>query len=157
MKSPIVEQCAWPNLRRSPSLVFTLQRHFQSTSRLDMTEQIRENGMLTLTIDNATQYFKTSHGVGGIIRTHAVSICGFEWDMYANVMTKDGVAWLLLVIASSSDQVVHSSCKATCVFRIRSSSPDDFIGKRCITFTFAFLEEILIPIKVCFLYFLFSC
>ncbi|KAH7694253.1 hypothetical protein AAVH_38705 [Aphelenchoides avenae] len=110
-----------------------------------MTQQTREHGTLTLTIDNATEYFNSLPRQGSK-KTGNITLCGFQWYLMADRVTKDGVAWLDVDIYCH--RATHDAywCKGTCIIRIRSSGPDDFTRRRCIELS----EEIgeLITIEV---------
>ncbi|KAH7703322.1 hypothetical protein AAVH_29509 [Aphelenchoides avenae] len=97
-----------------------------------MAQQSREHDTLTLIIDNATEYFKTARGWSDHKRTGNVTLCGSEWYLMADRVTKDGVAWLDVGICC--DRATNDAywCKGTFIIRIRSSGPDDFTRRRCI-------------------------
>lgn len=83
----------------------------------------RQHGTLTLTIDNATEYFREDPGVGNRQRSSAVTLCGLEWQTEARREIFEGVPYANVYVICSTEQPTWK-CKATCAMRISNSKED---------------------------------
>ncbi|KAH7698550.1 hypothetical protein AAVH_34355, partial [Aphelenchoides avenae] len=102
-----------------------------------MTQQTREQGVLTLTVDNATEYFKTCPRwfTSEMKVSGKISLCGLEWKMQARRKDFNRAAWLVAdIICSDAAENSDCKCKAACMLRIRSFTPNGFATKRWIEF-----------------------
>lgn len=105
-----------------------------------MADQTHHRGMLTLTIDDAEEYFKTHSDAGNRRLSLPITLCGLGWELEAYREVSDGIPWLFVYVTSYNDQIATWSCKATCVLRVRSSLPDDKTMKFCHEFTHKAVE-----------------
>lgn len=82
----------------------------------------RERGSLTLTIDDATDYFTTCRGAGDRRQSQPVKLCGLDWHMTAaRFIDGDDVRRLGVFVHCFSDDDADYNCKATCMIRVRNA------------------------------------
>ncbi|KAH7717327.1 BTB/POZ domain-containing protein [Aphelenchoides avenae] len=96
-----------------------------------MTSPARQRGLLTLTIDNAREYFRSYPAVGNERKSQPVTLCGLRWHLEAYRKTPEGVPHVGAFVYCSSDGEDSRECKATCIFRIVSTSADDVVDRTC--------------------------
>lgn len=112
----------------------------------------RERGFLTLTIDNATEIFRSPRYITRA--GQAVKLRGFSWNLIA-FRTKVNGTPHVGVFVECRDEGKHRrgpwTCRATCVIRIRSSAQDDAISQMSDEFSnsdFSHGVEDILSVKV---------
>lgn len=88
-----------------------------------MPGQNRQHGTLTLSMDNATEYFREDRGDENRQHSLPVTLCGLDWQTEARRELHEGVPYANVYVTCSSDQPTWK-CKATCALRIRSTKED---------------------------------
>ncbi|KAH7703103.1 BTB/POZ domain-containing protein [Aphelenchoides avenae] len=90
----------------------------------------RQRGQLTLTIDNARNYFKSDPGRGNRRTSQPLMLCGLRWHLEAYRRTVNGVPHIGAYVYCSRDGGQSwRKCKATCVFRVVNTLVDDVVRR----------------------------
>ncbi|KAH7669886.1 hypothetical protein AAVH_42894, partial [Aphelenchoides avenae] len=101
-----------------------------------MADQTRQRDSLTLTINDAKEYFKTDPEEGNERQSQPITLCGQQWKMESyREVDDDGLPWLGVYVKSSNDKDEKWRCKATCLVRVRNSLTDDKTFRFCGEFT----------------------
>ncbi|KAH7678372.1 BTB/POZ domain-containing protein, partial [Aphelenchoides avenae] len=85
---------------------------------------------VTLTIDNARNYFKSDPGRGNHHTSQPVTLCGLRWHLEAYRKTVNGVPNVGAYVYCSRDGGhAWKKCKATCIFRVVDILADDVVRR----------------------------
>ncbi|KAH7710063.1 Protein BATH-36 [Aphelenchoides avenae] len=122
-RSPI-DACAWFDSwaafrRRSMSFLPT------------MATPARQRGLLTLTINNAREYFRSDPAQGSERKSQPVKLCGLQWHLEAYRKMEDGVPHVGAYVYCSSDDEGSWKCKATCIVCVVNTVADDVVKRFC--------------------------
>lgn len=92
-----------------------------------MSQQLRERGVLTLTIDDATQCFQSVPAFMTERRSNPIVLCGAKWDLMTKRSIYKAAPYLQITAQRSADDRPASpwSFKVAVQIRVCSSTADD--------------------------------
>ncbi|KAH7666415.1 BTB/POZ domain-containing protein, partial [Aphelenchoides avenae] len=91
----------------------------------------RQRGLLSLSINNAREYFRSYPAAGNERKSPTVVLCGLRWHLEAYRKMENGVPHVGAYVCCSNDGEDSWKCKATCIFRIVNTVADDVIRRKC--------------------------
>lgn len=92
-----------------------------------MSQQLRELGALTLTIDGATQCFQAGFSLLTARRSNPIVLCGAKWDLLTQRSMHKGTPYLQVTVQRSADDrpKLPWCFKVAIHIRVCTSAADD--------------------------------